>query len=72
MAPPQEMSSQTQYWPGDLTSITLNSVDPRFDFTLNYYDAVNDWPSCLAGSVNVSTLSLLTAAISHCNTSHHE
>ncbi|RSH91293.1 hypothetical protein EHS25_009592 [Saitozyma podzolica] len=34
-----EMSSQTQYWPGDLTSITLNSANPRFDFTLNYYDA---------------------------------
>ncbi|GFZ46185.1 hypothetical protein JCM24511_04432 [Saitozyma sp. JCM 24511] len=47
-----EMSSQTQYWPGDLTSITLNSANPRFDFTLNYYDAVNDWPSYLAGSVN--------------------
>lgn len=72
VAPPQEMSSQTQYWPGDLTSITLNSANPRFDFTLNYYDAVNDWPSYLAGSVNVSTLWPLTAAISHCATSHHE
>jgi hypothetical protein len=62
---PQEMSSQTQYWPGDLTSIILNSANPRFDFMLKYYDAVNDWPSYFVGSVNVSPLLPFTAAISH-------
>jgi hypothetical protein len=65
------MSSQTQYWPGDLTSITLNSANPRFDFTLNYYDAVNDWPSYLSGSVNVSSLLPLTGAALHREAARH-